>query len=163
MPFFFYIKKSIIAKIKGPTMIDKYLKLNDEQKTLVWLLAIGAVVFVGLCPLFFFYHSKGYSYPLGWLLGTVAEIIGFWTIMKMGQALLPKEGQERDAKKIILFVAIRFAVYVIALVLAGICTFKPEWFGGWAAFNFFATFAGLLPAQIIVLVRSLKTKKGLKA
>lgn len=144
-------------------MIDKYLKLNDEQKIMVWLIAIGAVVFVGLCPLFFFYHDKGYSYPLGWLLGTVAEIIGFWTIMKMGESLLPEAGTDRNAKKVILFVLIRFAAYIIALVVAGICTFRSEWFGGWAAFNFFATFAGLLPAQIIVIVRSLKTKKGLKA
>ena len=62
-------------------MVEKYLKLNEHQRTLFWLIVIGVVIFIGLCPFFFFYEDKGYSYPMGWLLGTLAEILSFFTII----------------------------------------------------------------------------------
>jgi len=139
-------------------MVDKYLKLKEQEKILVWLLIFGVIGFVGLCPVFFFYQAKGYSYPLGWLLGTIAEIIGWWSIMKMGDALLPESGDPKDRRNPILFVVLRFAIYFAVLVIAAICTFKSEWFGGFDAFNFWTTFVALLPAQIITLVRSSKNR-----
>lgn len=139
-------------------MVDKYLKLKEQEKILVWLLIFGVIGFVGLCPVFFFYQAKGYSYPLGWLLGTIAEIIGWWSIMKMGDALLPESGDPKDRRNPILFVVLRFAIYFVVLVIAAICTFKSEWFGGFDAFSFWTTFVALLPAQIITLVRSSKNR-----
>ena len=139
-------------------MVEKYLKLNEQQKVFFWLLVIGGIGFIGLCPLFFFYNSKGYSYPLGWLIGTAAELIGWWSIMKMGDALLPESGDPKDSRNVILYVVIRFAAYIAALVIAAICTFRSDWFGGFDGFNFWTAFVALIPAQIIALVRSSRKK-----
>lgn len=142
-------------------MVEKYLKLNEHQKTLFWLAIIGGVVFVGLCPLFFFYEAKGFSYPLGWLLGTAAEILSFYTIIKMSEALLPtEENPNPSAAKVIIFVALRFLIYIVALVIAAICTWMPSWFGGFNMFNFWTTFAGLLPVQVFLVISQLKAKRG---
>lgn len=142
-------------------MVEKYLKLNEHQKTLFWLAAIGGVVFVGLCPLFFFYEAKGFSYPLGWLLGTAAEILSFYTIIKMSEALLPtEENPNPSAAKVIIFVALRFLIYIVVLVIAAICTWVPNWFGGFNMFNFWTTFAGLLPVQVFLVISQLKAKRG---
>ena len=138
-------------------MVEKYLKLNDNQKTIFWLAVIGAGVFVGLCPLFFFYEIQGFSYPLGWLLGTVAEILSFWTIIKMSEAVIPTEANTNPKPlKIIFYIALRFIIYIIVLTIAAICTFKPDWFGGFNMFNFWTTFVGLLPVQVYLFIRHLK-------
>ncbi len=142
-------------------MVEKYLKLNEHQKTLFWLAIIGGVVFVGLCPLFFFYEAKGFPYPLGWLLGTAAEILSFYTIIKMSEALLPtEENPNPSAAKVIIFVALRFLIYIVVLVIAAICTWMPSWFGGFDMFNFWTTFAGLLPVQVFLVISQLKAKRG---
>ena len=142
-------------------MVEKYLKLNENQKTIFWLAAIGAVVFIGLCPLFFFYEIKGYSYPVGWVLGTLAEILSFWTIIKMSEALLPTEDNPNpSAARVIIFVALRFLIYIAVLVIAAICTWVPSWFGGFDMFNFWTTFAGLLPVQVFLVISQLKAKRG---
>ena len=142
-------------------MVEKYLKLNEHQKTLFWLAIIGGVVFVGLCPLFFFYEAKGFSYPLGWLLGTAAEILSFYTIIKMSEALLPtEENPNPSAAKVIIFVALRFLIYIVVLVIAAICTWMPSWFGGFNMFNLWTTFAGLLPVQVFLVISQLKAKRG---
>ena len=142
-------------------MVEKYLKLNEHQKTLFWLAIIGGVVFVGLCPLFFFYVAKGFSYPLGWLLGTAAEILSFYTIIKMSEALLPtEENPNPSAARVIIFVALRFLIYIVVLVIAAICTWMPSWFGGFNMFNFWTTFAGLLPVQVFLVISQLKAKRG---
>lgn len=142
-------------------MVEKYLKLNEHQKTLFWLAIIGGVVFVGLCPLFFFYEAKGFSYPLGWLLGTAAEILSFYTIIKMSEALLPtEENPNPSAARVIIFVALRFLIYIVVLVIAAICTWMPSWFGGFDMFNFWTTFAGLLPVQAFLVISQLKAKRG---
>lgn len=142
-------------------MVEKYLKLTEHQKTLFWLAIIGGVVFVGLCPLFFFYEAKGFSYPLGWLLGTAAEILSFYTIIKMSEALLPtEENPNPSAAKVIIFVALRFLIYIVVLVIAAICTWMPSWFGGFNMFNFWTTFAGLLPVQVFLVISQLKAKRG---
>lgn len=142
-------------------MVEKYLKLNDNQKTIFWLAIIGAVVFVGLCPLFFFYEIKGFTYPMGWLLGTLAEILSFWTIVKMSEAVIPEDANtDPKAFKIIFYIALRFIIYIAVLTIAAICTFKPDWFGGFNMFNFWTTFVGLLPIQIYLFVSRLKSKRG---
>ena len=142
-------------------MVEKYLKLNENQKTIFWLALIGAVVFVGLCPLFFFYENKGFSYPMGWLLGTGAEILSFWTIIKMSESVIPTDPSvDPKPLRIIFFVALRFIIYIIVLVVAAICTFKSEWFGGFNLFNFWTVFAGLLPVQVCLFISHIRNKRG---
>ena len=139
-------------------MVEKYLKLYENQKAIFWLAIIGAVVFVGLCPLFFFYEIKGFSYPMGWLLGTAAEILSFWTIIKMGEAVIPTEpGVDPKPLKIIFFIALRFIIYIAVLTIAAICTFT-DWFGGFSLFNFWTTFVGLLPVQVYLFISHMKRK-----
>ena len=143
-------------------MVEKYLKLNEHQRTLFWLIVIGVVGFIGLCPFFFFYQDKGYSYPMGWLLGTLAEILSFFTIIKMSEALLPTEEEPNPRPtKIILYVALRFLIYIAVLVIAAICTWT-NWFGGFDMFNFWMTFVGLLPIQVLLVIRGLKSKRAIR-
>ncbi len=141
-------------------MVQKYLKLNEHQKSLFWLLVIGVVAFIGMCPFFFFYEDKGYSYPMGWLLGTAAELLSFYTIIKMSEALLPtgENPNPGNPARIIIFVALRFLIYIVVLVIAAICTWT-DWFGGFDMFNFWTTFAGLLPVQVLLVIRQLKAKR----
>ena len=143
-------------------MVEKYLKLNEHQKSLFWLLVIGVVAFIGMCPFFFFYEDKGYSYPMGWLLGTAAELLSFYTIIKMSEALLPtEENPNPSAARVIIFVALRFLIYIAVLVIAAICTWT-DWFGGFDMFNFWMTFVGLLPIQVLLVIRGLKSKRAVR-
>ena len=47
---------------------------------------------------------------------------------------------------------IRILIYAIVLVVSGICTFKSAWFGGFNAFNFYTTAAGLLPMLAVIFL-----------
>ena len=40
----------------------------------------------------------------------------------------------------------------MGLVISAICTFKSEWFGGFAGFNFFAVAISYLPLPLVVMV-----------
>ena len=142
-------------------MVEKYLKLNENQKTIFWLALIGAVGFIGLCPFFFFYQDKGFSFPMGWLLGTAAEILSFWTIIKMSEAALPRDPSAKpDPFKIVVFIILRFLIYIAVLTIAAISTFMPTWFGGFNMFNFWTTFAGLLPVQVFLFITRMRAKRG---
>ena len=89
----------------GQPVIDQYLKhlkfalafrgalptKEETDKTFeeikAGMVAIALIVFVFLVPLFFFHNAEtNYpygAYPLGWLLGSVAEILAYYSLMYM--------------------------------------------------------------------------------
>jgi predicted ABC-type exoprotein transport system permease subunit len=146
-------------------MAKWYLKLNAEEKAFFLMAALALIVFVCLCPLFFFYDVKGYSYPLGWLLGSVIELLAYWTILKMSEALFKKEdaGHSTATGLALASNSLRFILYAVGLFLSAICTFKSEWFGGFDAFNFFACAAAYMPMLVIVMATQWRQARNSEA
>jgi hypothetical protein len=128
-----------------------FAKLTLNQKCLFFMGALALVVFAFLCPLFFFHSEINYpmgAYPLGWLLGSVAEILAFLTLMYMSDGLFAQKEIPLIPSPSTLAMGapgFRFVLYAAVLLVSAICTFKSEWFGGFNAFNFYTTAAGLLP------------------
>jgi len=122
------------------------------------MVAIALIVFVFLVPLFFFHNAEtNYpygAYPLGWLLGSVAEILAYYSLMYMSDSLFAQKDPNRPVTSLLAIgsAGIRILIYAIVLVISGICTFKSEWFGGFNAFNFYATAAGLLPMLVVIFL-----------
>lgn len=134
-----------------------FAKLTLNQRCLFIMGALALVVFLFLCPLFFVHQENNYpmgAYPLGWLLGSVAEILAFVTLMYMSDGLFAQKdmGHPVTSALAIGSASLRFVLYAAVLLVSAICTFKSEWFGGFNAFNFFTTAAGLLPMLFVVLI-----------
>ena len=133
-----------------------FAKLTLNQKCLFFMGVLALVVFAFLCPLFGFHSEDNYpmgAYALGWLLGSVVEILAFVSLMYMSDGLFAKKdlGHPVASALAIGSASIRFVLYAAALLGSAICTFKSEWFGGFNAFNFYTTAAGLLPMLFVVL------------
>lgn len=111
--------------------------------------AVALIVFIGLCPLFFF---RLWAYPLGWLFGSIAELLAYLSLMYFSDSLFKKNDAQRalSATMAAGSAGLRILLYAAVLVVAGICTFKPEWFHGFDAFNFYTTAAGLLPMLAVI-------------
>lgn len=139
-------------------MIKWFSKLNDEKKDIFILVSLGLIVFVCLCPLFLI--DKG-AWPLGWLLGSVIEVICYITILQLSAALTSSEVKTSNTVKSFVGSIGRFFLYAVGLVISAICTFKSEWFGGFAGFNFFAVALSYLPLPIVVMVNHLISNKRL--
>lgn len=138
-------------------MAKWYLNLKTEQRAFVILAAVAIFGFLCQLPLFFFHTESGYplgAYPLGWLLGSAIELFGYATILKMSGAITSQK-ENTSAKTtgaVIGFSFLRFLFYAAALMVSAICTFTPNWFGGFNAFNFYTTAAGLVPLFAVVLI-----------
>lgn len=133
-------------------LVDWYINQSEEGRVYFWMSVLTLFVFLCLCPLFFFYDIQGYSYPLGWLLGSLFSFLSYWSMCYQGKNL-----QKRDAKKgslvfTLLCMALRFLGYVGVLLVSGICTFKKEWFSGFDAFNFYTSAASLIPLPFLLLL-----------
>ncbi len=129
-----------------------YCNRSEEGHVYFWMSVLALFVFLFLCPLFFFYDIEGYSYPLGWLLGSLFSFFSYWSMCFQGKSL-----QRRDAKKgslafTLLCLGLRFLGYAAVLFVSAICSFKKEWFGGFDAFNFYTSAASLLPLPFLLLL-----------
>ncbi len=133
-------------------MLNFYMKLNRDMKVFFWLVVLAAVVYLALMPLYFFGIDKGYSYPNGWLLGSLVSLLAYFTLLKMTDALTKRDGENKNMPIIVLSSFVRPLLYVIVLGLSGVCTFKSEWIGGFDMFSFWTTFASLLPMPAVILV-----------
>jgi len=132
-------------------MVKFYIGLSQNQKALFWLILIAIIGTLVQIPLFFFYEAKGFSYPLGWILGSLTEIICYISILKFTAAMMPKGDDTKGIGLVAVSSLLRFAAYALVLTISAICTFKSEWFSGFNAFNFFTTFAGLFPLPFVLL------------
>ncbi len=143
-----------------------YLKFDENQMALFWMAILTVVVFFGSFFLFFWSGIKeGYSYPLGWLLGSGAEILAFLSIIYFSKAMFGQSGSHKGTIWLsALGATLRSFLYAVVLALSALCTFEPAWLGGFAAFNFYATFLGLIPMPLIVMIAHLSAAhKGIKA
>lgn len=130
-----------------------------NRKALFIMGIIAVLGFAGLSPLFFIHGAESNSYPygaypLGWLLGSVAELLAFLTLMRFSDSLFAQKDPAHSLTSALAVgsAGLRILLYAAVLVVSGICTFKSEWFGGFNAFNFYTTAAGLLPMLAVVLI-----------
>jgi uncharacterized membrane protein len=135
-------------------MAKWFQKLPMNRKALFIMAMVALVVFFGLCPLFFFHL---WAYPLGWLLGSTAELLAYLSLMYFSDSLFKKNDAQRSLSATMAAgsAGLRILLYAVVLVVAGICTFKPEWFHGFDAFNFYTTAAGLLPMLGVIFFTQL--------
>src|SRR5574344_1960454 len=134
-----------------------FAKLTLNQKCLFVMGMVALIVFVFLCPLFFIHRESNYpmgAYPLGWLLGSVVELLAFVSMMYMSDGLFAQKDMGHPVASALAIgsASLRFFLYAGALLVSAICTFKSEWFGGFNAFNFYTTAAGLLPMLFVILL-----------
>ena len=136
-------------------------KLSTEGKSIAILLFLAFVPFLGMLPMFFFHDPSGYplgAYALGWLLGSLAGALSYWSIVLISRMLLSKSDAPLYAPVLLVFA--RLLLYAIVLVISAICTFQPGWFGGFNAFNFYTAAAGLIPMCFVsILTYFLERKK----
>jgi hypothetical protein len=133
-------------------MAKWFVTLSEEKKTYFILVAIAILGFAFLSPLFFFRLG---SWPLGWLFGSVIEIICYFTIVRFSDTIFAEKSKTSAVVVAVALNCLRIFLYLAGLFLGAICTFRSEWFGGWNAINFWAVFLSYMPLQVVLIVRSL--------
>jgi predicted ABC-type exoprotein transport system permease subunit len=137
-------------------MVTWFAKLSAEKKNLFILCAVSLLVFLILLPLFLIDQE---SWAFGWLLGSAIGAFSYYTIVLLAKSVVTTDRRSGGVWVGIAFFALRFLLYSAALVVSAICTFKPEWFGGFGAdgtgFNFWATAIGFLPMPLLVAISHL--------
>lgn len=145
-------------------LVKRWLKWDENQKSLAILVLIAIVGFCVQIPLFLIHDNDGFSYgayPLGWLLGSLIEIIAFISMDLMVKALGRVSDKTSGTFLILGSFVVRFLLYIVGLIISAICTFVPEIWGGFSGFNFFTCFAALLPFPVVTWIfHYLSTKKG---
>jgi hypothetical protein len=142
-------------------MIKWYNKLKSEQKDLFIIVLIALVVFLCLLPL---YLIKQGAWPNGWLLGSAVAVVGYVTLVKTLSKFGADSQKASSVGLTILFSALRYVLYAAALAVSAVCTFRPDWFGGFNGFQFFATALALIPTWGVLLVANfVRAKKEEKS
>lgn len=134
-------------------MLNWYKGLSSNKKCLFLLGMLDIFVFICLVPFAFFTTDSGYwlgTLMFGWLLGSVAQIVAFSSMILTSKAFTNPNtpGALLGAGGFF----IRYFLYAVVLVIAGICTFRSEWFGGFNAFNFFTCFSSLVVLSFFVAI-----------
>lgn len=123
-------------------MVNFYKKLDKDHKGLFNLAVIDLVIFVLLLPLSLLTEDGGFKWAtvsFGWLLGSLAQIIAYASIIFFSGIILNPNIKSNALKAVApLTFFLRFALYIIVLAVSAICTFKNELFGGFDLFNFWA-------------------------
>ena len=130
--------------------LEKIRGWKDTKKTLFWLIVIYSFVFLATIPLYFFRSESGFkwgSINLGWLVGALVSILAYWMIARFSESVVAAPGEKKGHVSMTLVgYGIRFLLYIAVLVVSAICTFKPEWFGGFDMISFW----GAMPALVIM-------------
>ena len=123
-------------------MVNFYKKLDKDHKGLFILAVIDIVIFILLLPLGFLHEDSGFkwlSVSMGWLLGSVAQLIAYGSIIFFSSIILNPNIKSNALKAVApLTFFLRFALYIIVLAVSAICTFKKDIFGGFDLFNFWS-------------------------
>jgi hypothetical protein len=142
-------------------MIKWYNRLKPEQKDLFIIALVAVVVWLCLLPL---YLIKEGAWSNGWALGSAVALIGYFTLVKTLSKFGAESQKTSSVAFTILFAGLRYILYAAALAVSAVCTFRPDWFGGFAGFNFFATALALIPTWAVLLfsnfVRAKKEEKS---
>jgi len=139
-------------------MVKWFAKLSGEKKDFFLLAAVGVLGFIFLVPLMFLHRG---DWALGWLWGTCIELICYYSLMKFALAFTSNDDSQSSKVGIYLFSGLRYLLYAAGLIIAAICTFKSEWFGGWSALNFYATAIAYLPMPIVIAITHLSRNRKL--
>ena len=79
--------------------------------------------------------------------------------MKAMVSSLGKDG--KGVLSVYLGASLRFVLFAAVLLVSAICTFRPDWFGGFDAFSFYTCFVAILPFPIVTwLMHYLEGKGG---
>lgn len=147
-------------------VVEKYIKLDVNGRTLFWTIVIAVFGFLIQLPLFFFHTESGYplgAYPLGWLLGSVVSVFACWSIIFMAKVLLSTSGSSGKVMGgAILSFFLRFLLYIVVLALAALSTFKPEWLNNFTGFNFWTAAGSLLPSFFLMFFFHLVEARKIK-
>lgn len=145
-------------------MMQWYKKLTSNKKCLLLLGVFDAFVFVCLIPFAFFSMDNGYwlgTLMLGWLLGSIAQLIAYVTIVFTSKMLTTPNGTSATGT---LMGAggffIRYFLYAAVLALSAICTFKSEWLLGFDKFNVFTCGAALVVLSFFVMIFKVIEMRG---
>ncbi|MCH3908910.1 MAG: hypothetical protein LKF75_04895 [Bacilli bacterium] len=147
-------------------MAQWYMKLNVQKKALFLMAMVALGGFLIMIPLFFLTTDSGYplgSLPLGWLLGSVIELLAYSTIIMMSNAITASQNKTTGMAAGLALGShfVRFILYLAGLLISAICTFKSEWFGGFNAFSFYTCAAAYLPMLFIVLFTQFRETRQL--
>ncbi len=92
---------------------------------------------------------------MGWLAGGLLASLVYLDYVIKGEDYLSKI---EDEKKAALIAGILYGIKAIILgamlAVAAICTFVPEWFGGWNLLNFWTLLLGYLLLLIPILAET---------
>lgn len=133
-------------------MAKFYVNLSEKGKNLFLLIAITVVVFLALCP-FFFFSNPGV--PLGWLVGSAIEVACFF-LLYLGTSVLVEHPTKMSAGGFsVLFFFLRMALFAGGLVIAGFCTFK--WKNNWL--NIWSVAAAYLPLTGVMALNFFRANK----
>lgn len=123
-----------------------YLKLSPERKSLFILIAVSLMISLCLLP-FSLLSLPGLS--IGFLAGSAVQVLAYLSLC-YSMKLISRPGalEKKKALWAIPLFFLRWLLYAGILVLAAFCTYR--WNSTWM--NFWATFAGLMPIYVILVV-----------
>lgn len=129
-------------------MAKWYCKLNETQENIFWLGLVTIIVFALLSPLFFF--SQG-GVPLGWLFGSLIEIVCYILLVKGSDLVVNANGKTAS---ILISLALGFArllLYGAGFALGALCSF----YWHCKIISFWGVFASYIPLLFVLGVRFL--------
>lgn len=141
---------------KKMTLGEKFALLPAAKKDLFILIAFYVLVLILLTPLDFLRLG---SVQFGWAVGGVVSVFAYWSILKVPSLLSPSKTPLGVSGKSMLYMTLRMFLYIVVLLLSAICTFKPEWFGGWSGLSFWGVMAALLPMPFFLIITSINHLK----
>lgn len=129
----------------------KFALMNPGKKGFVILSLVYGIVFILLTPLFFLRHS---DWPWGWLLGSAVSLFAYWSIGKIPDLLFGKGKGGMTILSMVLMFS-RILLYGASLFISAICTFKPEWFGGWNLLSFWGVMLAIIPMPLVLILTNI--------
>ena len=129
--------------------LSQWFSKASEAKQNTFILGVVALVGFVCLSVFFFLNNPGV--PLGWLLGSVIEIVAYITIVKGASFLLDPSSLNRNKGYLApLFMFVRLGLYTGGLVLAAFASFS--WGSLESSYlNFFAVFAAYMPMVVVLI------------
>ncbi len=139
-------------------MGEWFTSLSREKKDFFLLAIVELFVFLCLVPLMFV--GAG-SWTLGWLVGSLVTLFNYFLLVHFSASILNPDNANKSSATLLGIAAsgLRYLLFGGLLILAGICTYKSEWIGGFSAFNVFAVALSYLPLPILLVITRLFSAK----
>lgn len=136
------------------SMSERYRTWSVEQQNLFLLGWIGLLGSACCCFLILI-PEVGLGGPLGFLVGSIAEVFSYYSIIFTSRSLLsPEQGKSKNVWVTVLMMVARFLLIIGVLILGGFSTFR--WHSRF--FCFWTVMAALLPVYPLIGVRAILNK-----